>query len=146
MSEESLDISQETMSVEDTIVEDLNELPGVDQKLVDSWKKTYGTIFRVFWIDEQYVYRPITYTEYKPLRKRIREEFKDNIELGEELFKEEIQKLCMLWPADYKSRLETGKPKALPAGLPILLGDYILAASGFADNVIPDVIGQNGIR
>ena len=77
------------------------------------------------------------------LRKEIREEFKTDVEGGDEAFKERIQYLCVLWPADYQARLQTGKPKPVPGGIPMLMGDYILAASGFSDNIIPDVIGAD---
>ncbi len=114
----------------------------VPEELITQWKKEYGTIFRLDFINESYIYRNFDYIEYKKIRNRIREEYKDDPTTGDEVFKEELQKVCVLWPKDYTQRLETGKPKKIPGGIPFLLGDYILAASGFADTLMPDVISD----
>ena len=82
--------------------------------------------------------------EYKTLLKQIREQYANRPpEEGDDAFKEEVQKMCVLWPTDYKQRLETGKPQPIPGGIPFILGDYIMAASGFSENIVPDVIGNN---
>jgi len=122
------------------IMNDFDRLELIPKETREDWKEKYGTVFVIWFLNEQYIYRNFTYYEYKELRKRIRAQYKDDVEGGDEAFKEEIQKLCVLWPLDYKQRLETSKPRPLPGGIPFLLGDYILAASGFADTIVPDIV------
>lgn len=124
----------------EAITDDFERLSDIPKELTVDWKQKYGTVFRIWFLNVQYVYRNFTYYEYKELRKRIRAQYAEDVEGGDDAFKEEIQKLCVLWPTDYAQRLETGKPSPVPGGIPFLLGDYILAASGFADSIIPDVI------
>ena len=126
----------------DTITDDFDRLTGIPEEIKSGWKTKYDSVFRIWFLQEQYIYRNFTYFEYKALRTRIRDQYKDDVEAGDDAFKEEIQKLCVLWPTDYKSRLETSQPKPIPGGIPFLLGDYILAASGFSDSIIPDVISN----
>jgi hypothetical protein len=141
MSENEVEVVDDSETPD--IIDNFNNLPGIPKEKVDIWKDKYGTVFRIFFLEEQYIYRNFTYPEYKALRKKIREQYPDNVQEGDDAFKEEIQKLCVIWPEDYILRLTTGKPKPVPGGIPFLLGDYILAASGFADSIIPDIISKN---
>ena len=124
------------------IADDFSRIPGIPKEIVEEWKQKYKTVFRIWFLNEQYIYRNFTYYEYRELQKKIRVEYKDNVEAGDESFREEIQKICLLWPKDYQQRLETGKPVPIPGGIPFMLGDYILAASGFTDNLVPDIISN----
>lgn len=127
----------------ETIGEQLDfGLSDIPEEKIEEWKQNYGTVFRVPFIGESFVYRNFTYNEYKNLRNEVRKEFAEDPVMGDEVFKERIQKLCVLWPENYVERLETEKPKPIPGGIPFLLGDYILAASGFADSLVPDIISD----
>ena len=117
---------------------------GIPKEVTDGWKTDHHTIFRILFLDEQYIYRGFTYKEYKEMRSNILRLMPDAAPIDSDTaFKEEIQKRCVLWPADYAERLDTEKPYALPGGIPGLLADYILAASGFSDALVPDVITGN---
>jgi hypothetical protein len=136
--------NSETSSEEPELIREENFeefLIDIPKETIDSWKK-YKNVFSIYFIDQQYVYRNFTYVEYKELRKKIRLEYGDNPEAGDDAFKEEIQKLCILWPTDYYERLngDTENAAAIPGGIPFIMGDFILAASGFADSITPDVI------
>lgn len=139
-------------TIENDVKEDeVQELSGDDFSLLftipeeirNLWKTKFGTVFHINFIKQDYIYRNFSFGEYKAIRKKIKEQYPNDIEAGDEAFKEEVQKLCVLWPADYAKRLETGTPSPIPAGIPFLLGDYILAASGFSDQIIPNVITSN---
>jgi hypothetical protein len=119
---------------------EIDELPGIPKEIADAWKEKYHTVFRIWFLGEQYIYRNFNYQEYSKLKKEIRVEFPNDLEASDEAFKERIQKLCVLWPADYYDRLNNPSKKPIPGGIPLLLGDYILVASGFSDSIVPDVI------
>jgi len=143
------DTGDDRMNLNDSNVDPISDLdaaverlPNIPRNVIEKWLDEYGTVFRIWFLNEQYVYRPFDYTEYRNIRNAIRSQYADNVEEGDEVFKEELQKLCVLWPQDYATRLTTGKPK-IPGGIPFLLGDYILAVSGFADGIVPDVISKN---
>ena len=139
------DVQEDTLGISsdmDVISDPTQNMPGIPDDIVSQWKTEYGVVFRIWFLRTQYVYRNFTYSEYKELRRSIRDEYAQDLEGGDDVFKEEIQKMCVLWPQDYKQRLDTGKPQPIPGGIPLLLGDYILAASGFSDAIIPDVIGE----
>jgi len=119
-------------------------LINVPNEKIDQWKNEgYEMLFKLDFMRETYVYRHFNYIEYKKLRNEIKEQYKDNVEAGDEAFKEALQKKCVMWPENYQQRLETGKPHPIPAGIAFLLGDYILASSGFAENIVPDVVPLN---
>jgi hypothetical protein len=139
MAETTEDTSNVTLG--ETISEqDILEIPDVPKEIVESWKTKYNTIFRIWFLGEQFIYRNFNYQEYSKLKKEIKVEFANDLESSDEAFKERIQKLCVLWPQDYSARMMGENPKPLPGGIPLLLGDYILVASGFSDSIIPDII------
>lgn len=127
----------------EAMFDDLGSIPDIPEDLVSKWKKEYKVIFRIWFIGEQYIYRNFNYMEYKNMRKEVRQEYGNDLEGADEAFKDRIQDMCVLWPQDYSSRKNTGKPTPIPGGIPLLLGDYILAASGFSDSIVPDVINAN---
>ena len=133
----------DTRNLDDAIEDfsnDFERIDGVPEDVKKQWENDYGLVFRIWFLGQQYIYRNFTYFEYTDLANRIKEQYKDTPEQADEVFKTEIQKLCVLWPKDYATRMETGKPQPLPGGIPFVLGDYILAASGFTDGMIPDMI------
>lgn len=146
MSETKVDVVPEDEMNDDEIdiIDDPKaQLVGIPGEMIDSWLATYGVVFRIWFLGEQYVYRNLSYPEYKTLRKTVREKYSEDVETGDEVFKEEIQKKCVVWPENYAARLADNKPTPLPGGIPFIMSDYILASSGFSDQIIPDVIRKN---
>ena len=140
--------NEEQMDESFDFINDINSLVEVPEETRAKWKEEHNHLFRLSFLGTTYVYRSFTYQEYKELRRSIREKYGQDVESGDEAFKESIQDICVLWPADYKERRDTGKPEPVPGGIPYLIGDYILAASGFADSIVPDILTntQNGTK
>jgi len=125
--------------------ESIDEIP--DAK-VKEWKQKYKRLFVITHLGTPYVYRMIDYHEYKALRTEIfgilQGMPEDNNVNPDDVFKETALKKFVLWPENFKELLEDPTAKmadglALPGGLPYILGEYLMASSGFME-VQPEVI------
>ena len=126
-------------------------IDGIEDDLVTDWKKKYGKLFVIWHIQTPYVYRSFGFHEYKDFQKEVMAEVQTQnppperiAAVTDEVFRNTALKKFVLWPPNFKDLME--KPEArlpsgeiLPAGLPYILGDYILASSGFM-NTEPQII------
>lgn len=116
-------------------------IPGVPDDLVTEWKSKYGKIFVIFHLRKPYVYRILGYHDYKTLRKEVLEIMKNlpkDQDPKDDLFKELALKKYVLWPKNFAELMDNPKAKMedgseLPGGLPYVLGEYLVASSGFIE-------------
>ena len=111
--------------------------PGIDapiypggplRSLVDSWKKQYGEVYITEIGEDAYVWRPLNRFEYKTI---VALRNTDPLQ-REELICEQ----CVLFPVDYDiSSMANGK-----AGVPALLAENIMEASGFTRSSAPQML------
>ena len=115
------------------------EIAGIDQAKTDEWKKSYKTIFVVYHLDVTYVYRLFTYKEFREIKATLAEKYEQTkVPITVEQEMEEILKRCVLYPNGFDKKIETGD---LPGGLPSVLYEQIMQASGFAEHY-PDIISD----
>lgn len=116
-------------------------IPGVPNELVAAWRKQYGKLFVIFHLQTPYVYRSLGYHEYKALRKEVMDVMKA-LPKGEtpqdDLFKELALKKYVLWPQNFKELMDNPDARLangdqLPGGIPYILGEYLVASSGFIE-------------
>jgi hypothetical protein len=116
-------------------------IPGVPNELVKEWREKYGKLFVIFHLRKPYVYRMLGYHEYKVLRKDVLEIMK-NLPQGQQpqddIFKEQALKKYVLWPRNFAKLMDDPNEKmedgsSLPGGLPYVLGEYLVASSGFIE-------------
>lgn len=137
----STGVPQVPTSDEDlTILE--QEIPGISQDTVDKWKEQYGTFFVTWFLGTPYVYRGFTWTEFLEVQQAQQAEAQKTGQAPTDFdLKLRMLKKCVMWPKDFTEKLEA--PNAnIPGGLPLVLGESILVASGFAD-LTPDVISKD---
>jgi len=117
-----------------------DKIPGIDQALVDEWTKSYGKLFVIYHLGVPFVYRAFGYHEFKALKSEVLNMVKNagQNNVQDDLFKEVALKKFVLWPKNFKELMDN--PDALmengnrlPAGIPYILGDYLMASSGFME-------------
>lgn len=132
----------EIESLEEDIDEGLVDLPpmgipgfdgpifpgGPARSLIDSWKKQYGEVYITEVGQDVYIWRPLNRFEYKTIV---------SLKNTDPLQREElICEQCVLYPGDYDvAAMANGK-----AGVPALLAENIMGASGFTRSSTPQLL------
>lgn len=133
--------ANETDAVDSAVVNDVNAVRGINPDLLKEWKAKYGRVFAIYHLGIPFVYRSIGYHDYKKIRQEVLETLKNlpkDQQPVDDLFKDIAMRRYVLWPQNFSKllddpneRLPDGNP--LPGGIPFILGEYIVASSGFVD-------------
>lgn len=135
-----------------------NDLDGVvPEETLKEWSNIYGPLYVTSHYNDRYIYRMLDYNEYRQIWKECKRRSTEVVkrllnnpditenELAEEqsdtfdsTMKEEMFKTCVLFPDNIEKAFD-GTGKRVPAGIVIMIAEYISALSGFSESTIPEV-------
>ena len=100
---------------------------GPKQSKVENWKQEFGSVYRIDFEDDTFIFRTLSRLEYKQLVNNIEGDEQGNQEELSWFREEQLCNKCILWPKDYgQDDMSNGK-----AGIPTVVSEYIMSKSGF---------------